>query len=67
MIGRLLSDNKAVAAIWTTWTLGIITFAVVRVFEEPGDINMHTVGALVAVIGLPAAFIALYKYRKVSK
>ena len=63
-IVRLIADHKLVSVIWTTWALGIITYAVLRVFETPADITAQTVAALVAVIGLPGAFLALFKWVK---
>ena len=50
------------AAFWLSWTLLIVSFAVWRLFENPDTITVHGVAALTAVLGMPAAFIALYKW-----
>lgn len=49
-------------AVWVTWTLIIITFAVFKSFEDPSAITAQTVAALTAVIGLPPLFVGLYKW-----
>jgi len=60
----MIADHKLLAAFWTTWTMAIATYAAVRVFDDPGSINAYTVGALSAVLAVPAVFIKLYQWLK---
>jgi hypothetical protein len=59
-IKKAVMANK-VTTIWVTWTLAIITYAVVKAFEAPGAITAQTVAALTLVVGLPPAFVGLWK------
>jgi hypothetical protein len=56
-----------VTTIWVTWTLCIITYAVAKAFGDPSAINAQTVAALGLVIGLPPAFVALWKLIQTRK
>jgi len=54
--------RNGLAAFWLSWTMAIVSFAVWRLFDNPESITAHGVAALAAVLGMPAAFIALYKW-----
>ena len=58
----VVGPHKALSAFWISWTLLIVSFAVYRLFDDPSAITAQGVAALTAVLGAPAAFIALYKW-----
>lgn len=61
---RSLTRHKALAAFWLTWTLLIVSYATYKLFDDPASITAQGVAAFTAVLGAPAAFIALYKWAR---
>jgi hypothetical protein len=61
---QYLEKYKVISAILVIWTYLLVTWVVYRVFEDLTLINAAVVSALGTVVGIPAAAVALFKWRR---
>jgi len=59
-----LEKYKVISAILVIWTYLLLTWVVYRVFDDLTLINAAVVSALGTVVGVPAAAVALFKWRR---
>jgi len=59
-----MEKYKLLSAILVIWTYGLLTWVVFRVFDDISLINAAVVSALGTVVGVPAAAVALFKWRR---
>jgi uncharacterized MnhB-related membrane protein len=59
-----IEKYKIISAVVLIWTYGLLTWVIYRVFDDVSLINAAVVSALGTVVGVPAAAVALFKWRR---